>query len=479
MKLSNSIFSNKKDSKGKGMGISAIMLLISGLLFAAVFIPATTVGSLGAVLGDAFDDAHDLTDTTIVIEERRNMSDLARFVYDRAKPEGCAEDKGVNATLQDGGYPGLSGSHLTSEPSCFGADASTARQYDSGGVIGVLNRNEEGQDMEGVFSREEFRVEEDVKIGPNQGDLWMDKRIIAGSSQTRTEQIMIPCTQSGLMDILREIYGKAGAIISHIPGLGSADDALRYAYNHVPDSVTGVLEDGYSDFKEEVGSPSDVINEMGSTSTSYTSDLYDAYYDYWIDDDDGLISGVVDSIKDAIDDLPVAGAVIDAIEDGYNTVSGIVVDVGSWFKDKYNDALDLAKQHIMGKDFFELFTDLVNRHVGTGDHYVVFFNNHDVSDDDRVYNWIDETDGFADRIYCEFYDTNRFSIDETHEGVIQSMLAEEQNLDQQYLQLCEGDTGYIQMNREEPFNDGEAGRSITGASRSFPFIVMTNTGDCS
>lgn len=459
----------------KGLGISAIMLLISGLMFAGLFIPATTVGSLGAVLTDAYNDANDLTDTTIEISERKNMSDLARFVYDRAKAEGCADGKGVDAAVSNGGYPGLSSSYLTDSPDCFGAEASTARQANEGGIIGVANRNEEGQDMEGIFSREEFRVTEDVIIGPNQGNLWMDSRIIAASSQTRSEQILNPCTHSSLMQIFEEWFGKAVNIIQNVPGVGTLQDAASYIYDQAPGPVKSAIDSGYS----AVGSAADVVGSVGSGSAAVTSDLYNAYYDFWLDDDDGLIGKAVDTLSGAVEALPGGSAVVQAIENGVDSVTGLVVDVNNWFENKRNDALDVVSQFIAGKDFKELFTDLVNRHVGTGDHYVIFFNNHD-AEDDRVQNWIDESEGFEDRIYCEFFDTQRSSFGPNNEGLVQSLLAQEQDDEgDQYLQLCEGDEGYIQMNRNHPFNDGEAGRSVTGGSRAFPFIVLTTTGECS
>ncbi len=459
----------------KGIGISAIMLMISGLMFAALFIPATTVGSLGSVLSDAYNDATDLTDTTIEISERRNMSDLARFVYDRAKAEGCADGKGVDAAVADGGYPGLNDSYLTRTPDCFGAQASTARQAAEGGVIGVANRYEEGKDMEGIFSREEFRVTEDVKIGPNQGNLWMDDRIIAASSQTRSEQIMDPCTHSSLMQIFEEWFGKTVDIIQNVPGMGTVQEAASHVYSQAPGPVKSAIDGGYS----AVGGAVDVVDTVGEGSAEVAGDLYDAYYDFWLDEDDGLISGAIDGVTDAVEKLPGGSAVVQAVENGVDSVTGLVVDVTDWYVNKYNDALDVATQFIAGKDFTELFTDLVNRHVGTGDHYVIFFNNHD-TDGDRVNNWIDESEGFQDRIYCEFFDTQRSSFGENTEGLVQSLLAEEQaDRGEQYLQLCEGDEGYIQMNRNHPFNAGEAGRSLTGGSREFPFIVLTNTGECS
>ncbi len=122
------------------------------------------------------------------------------------------------------------------------------------------------------------------------------------------------------------------------------------------------------------------------------------------------------------------------------------------------------------------------KYVGVGSDYIIYFRGG--AEDSRSNIWLGNADSsnFNDRIYCyaltdslanmdlSWGDANlqRSPLDATFEDEFGSS---------GYVRLCPGDRGYIQMNKETPRNDGEAGEKW-GSAYNFPFIQVTEKGEC-
>lgn len=170
----------------KGMGVGAIVKLVLAVMVASLFVSMTTIGSLGQALQQSFDNINRLTDFTTEIDDKQTLSDLTRFVQDRAMNEGCQRVANKNS---EEGYPGLEGTRLTDRPECFGGQSSILRGLT--GVSPVFGPDENY--MPGIYSREKFEITQNFSIdtrGYNDGDLWIENPEVMGTAFDRNIEIV-------------------------------------------------------------------------------------------------------------------------------------------------------------------------------------------------------------------------------------------------------------------------------------------------
>lgn len=170
----------------KGMGVGAIVKLVLAVMVASLFVSMTTIGSLGQALQQSFDNINRLTDFTTEIDDKQTLSDLTRFVQDRAMNEGCQRVANKNS---EEGYPGLEGTRLTDRPECFGGQSSILRGLT--GVSPVFGPDENY--MPGIYSREKFEITQNFSIdtrGYNDGDLWIENPEVMGTAFNRNIEIV-------------------------------------------------------------------------------------------------------------------------------------------------------------------------------------------------------------------------------------------------------------------------------------------------
>lgn len=200
----------------KGMGTGTILKLTLALMTASLFISAGTVGSLGNAIIDGFGNIGENTDYTIDITDsnpKQKLSNASKYVYDRARNDGCAEDSGVDQQIQNGGYPELSNTYIGREPDCTAGSSGLMRGF-QGGVQQL------GKDQEGVYSRVGFEVTtEEVTLSSN-GGTWLENRLWGGARGTLNENSVSECNPNSLQEALAA--GAAGfAAGSALPVIGS------------------------------------------------------------------------------------------------------------------------------------------------------------------------------------------------------------------------------------------------------------------
>jgi len=166
----------------KGLGIQTILVLTAAVLFFGLIVTIYTESPLRDLIDEGADTVGDSTGHVIELEkDGKTFSDLAMLSIHRASYKGC---KGVGEenpdepglvkrqmnrgpfrrkvsdfwfedySEQGWGYPYLSETYPGQEPECAGADETLIKD--------VSPATQTGQDMEGVFSRERFRVPDDT-----------------------------------------------------------------------------------------------------------------------------------------------------------------------------------------------------------------------------------------------------------------------------------------------------------------------------
>lgn len=182
----------------KGMGIGGVLKLTLALMTASLFISVSTVGDLSEAITESFENIQNATDYTVEVSDVDTLSQAAKFVRQRAGNDGCksSNGKGWNTVPQqndNGGYPALSNSYLGQKPNCFGTSSTLARGT---GVVDSARSElyEEGQDMEGIYSRVRFEVSQPFAIETSEesGDsnTWLEDRIVGVSRMGFTENTM-------------------------------------------------------------------------------------------------------------------------------------------------------------------------------------------------------------------------------------------------------------------------------------------------
>jgi len=170
----------------KGMGIGAIVKLVLAVMIASLFVSLTTIGSLGQALQQSFDNINRVTDFTTEIDDKNTLSDLTRFVQDRAMNEGC---KRVDNRNSEDGYPGLEGTRLTDRPQCFGGQSTILR-----GLTGATPFFGPDQNyMPGIYSRERFEVTQNFSLDTREyeeGDPWIENPEIMGTAFDRNIEVV-------------------------------------------------------------------------------------------------------------------------------------------------------------------------------------------------------------------------------------------------------------------------------------------------
>ena len=182
---------------------AALGILVLGL--------AVGIASPGGTMFESIAEGLGLVDkqvgSTITIsgseeEAKKTFSDAAKYVYHRASDGGCSTGGPVDLQNLAGGYPGLEDTYLGTKPPCAGMEGSLAR-----GASNLYADN--GNDMEGVFSRIEFEIAEDDETGPitfsssdNSDDLWLERNFYAASRDGFYEQISDSCTSTILATLL-------------------------------------------------------------------------------------------------------------------------------------------------------------------------------------------------------------------------------------------------------------------------------------
>ena len=187
----------------KGLGIQTILVLTAAVLFFGLIVTIYTESPLRDLIDEGADTVGDSTGHVIEVEDRDTFSDLAMLSIHRASYRGCKgvgeenpDNPGIVKRQIDGeqlgidikdswyqdhgedgwGYPYLSGTYLGQEPGCAGADDTLMKDISPG--------LQTGQDMEGVFSRERFRVPDDtkkIKLNAENPDTWIEDKIVAAS----------------------------------------------------------------------------------------------------------------------------------------------------------------------------------------------------------------------------------------------------------------------------------------------------------
>ena len=186
----------------KGLGIQTILVLTAAVLFFGLIVTIYTESPLRNLIDEGADTVGDSTGYVIELEDEKTFSDLAMLSLQRASYRGCkgvGEENPSNPGLvkrqidggsfkeidsswredhseQGRGYPYLSGTYLGQEPGCSGADDTLMKDISPG--------LQTGQDMEGVFSRERFRVPDDsrkIVLDAENPDTWIEGKIVAAS----------------------------------------------------------------------------------------------------------------------------------------------------------------------------------------------------------------------------------------------------------------------------------------------------------
>lgn len=119
-----------------------------------------------------------------------------------------------------------------------------------------------------------------------------------------------------------------------------------------------------------------------------------------------------------------------------------------------------------------------SRFIGTGDGFVVYFQAE--ADDSRTSAWLADSsaEDFSDRIYCYAF-MDQLNAPWSDYNLYSSPLDQaSSDFGNFNIKLCPGDRGYIQMNKQRPQNDGEAGEKW-GNAHNFPFIQITESGSAS
>lgn len=171
------------------VSLGVIIAVVVGFSAAAVVIVSYVEGPLADVIEEGRTQMEMRTDHTIDVEKKQDLSDLSMLVYHRASNDGCkysVDDSGqmtcgseqhptichqINGKYEtddsvpddvywdygeEGGYPGLAGSYLGRFPRC----ASTGSTGLVGNGAGATQQT--GYDMEGIFSRESFRITDEA-----------------------------------------------------------------------------------------------------------------------------------------------------------------------------------------------------------------------------------------------------------------------------------------------------------------------------
>lgn len=364
----------------KRNGIVGVGVVMSAMLGILVLGLAVGIASPGGSMFESISEGLGLVDeqvgSTITVEDKQTLSDAAKYVHDRASNNGCSEGGAVDQQNKDGGYEGLEGTYLGLKPPCAGMSGTIATEKKN--AVGY----DTGNDMEGVFSRVNFKISDDVEDGKiildtNQDSSWLENHIRGAAKGTFYERTIETCGQDAIDAGIAA--GAAG---------GSA----------------GALACG--------GGASLVLPGIGTVAA-------------------GAVCGT-------------AGAII-----GFGST--------------------LVADSVAGARF-----------VGTKDYYNVFFAADDV-DDRALWSLKDASNyDFSNSLYCYSMSDEMMNADFSELDFKRSPLlaAYQDQGGEQKILLCPGDEGYIQVNKGKPQNDGEAGEGKTGWAYKYPYIQVTEAGEC-
>jgi hypothetical protein len=215
-----------------GTIVSVVLVTMVGA--SALFV--ATEGPLGQSIAKGFTEVDENTDFTLNVKSRNShspdkvLSDGALYVYHRASNDGCKKgsETGESPTVprqnnnnlknpgkQNGnglntdGYPGLEGSFLTRYPECAGrqgtaaADAKNVGDYDT------------GNDMEGIFSRLNFRIQEKTVLHTSgtEQDTWLEHHLIGASKKSMEQKVRTKseCSSGFMQDL---VCGSGQAVVT-------------------------------------------------------------------------------------------------------------------------------------------------------------------------------------------------------------------------------------------------------------------------
>ncbi len=171
-----------------GMGIGTVLGLVLGILVLFTLFTGIVSGGLGDSIREGMGLLGDKTDFTVEVRDKQTLSNISKYVYDRASNDGCAslEDGGAVAKQnENGGYPGLEGTYLTRYPKCRALSSSPAA-----GIGGALQ--EQGMDSEGIFSRVMFKIPDEDDVEPitlyshvhPEADSYLEKQLLVASKES-------------------------------------------------------------------------------------------------------------------------------------------------------------------------------------------------------------------------------------------------------------------------------------------------------
>lgn len=216
----------------KGIAINSILIMTGALLFAGLIGQLYTESPLAEAMLQGSGLVEKEVDYTVEIENRQQLSDLAELSFDRARNDGCAENGHVAQQNENGGYPGLSDSYLTSTPDCYGADSSILRGADAASGRGG---QQQGQDMEGIYSREKFEISENIDSGitlktdpKGNSDLWLENNLLVAANEPYESRVPQECDQNFADDIVSSITGlkPISKITDTLPIIDSTGDIV-------------------------------------------------------------------------------------------------------------------------------------------------------------------------------------------------------------------------------------------------------------
>lgn len=194
------------------IGVGVVMSAVLGILVLGL---AVGLISPGGSFFESIAEGLGLVDqqigSTITVEDKgdipaeRVLSDAAMYVSHRASNNGCSTPEGLVSLQNNGrlsspqgtdttGYPGLEDTYLGLKPPCAGLSGSPASDLkNTGGVYDT------GEDMEGVFSRVEFKIPENYEgrivlgddkiLGEGSEATWLDNHILAASNKGFYERV--------------------------------------------------------------------------------------------------------------------------------------------------------------------------------------------------------------------------------------------------------------------------------------------------
>lgn len=190
-------------SQSKGViGVGIVVEAILGILVLAL---AVGMIATGGTFFNSIAEGLGLVDkqvgSQITVKDKETLSDAAKYAYDRASNDGCKKGGAVDQQNAQEGYPGLKDTYLGQKPPCAGLEGGPT--FEDKNLAGY----DTGNDMEGVFSRVEFKISED-REGPiilTQNGKWLEDNLIAASDEGFYQRISNKCDPNAVKSFTNKV----------------------------------------------------------------------------------------------------------------------------------------------------------------------------------------------------------------------------------------------------------------------------------